>query len=186
MSDPNALTPLQRSIFRARLDEPPLLQEWAIEDEETREAKRRMSDEHRPFEEKLMRLETEIDSHERETTRAITDLSTSFRYIQQSLNSTHTAVTHLDQRMDQMERKLDAYNNLRERVDMNERCLDNLPANFVPRPEFDGAMKSVRQFAETKVEAVAGRISMLTWAIGIGFSTAGAAIGFLAARVFGV
>ena len=144
-----------------------------------------VSDEHKVLQEAILRLETEVDSHERESTRIITDLTTSFRYIQQMLEGQQKMVENLDRRMDDMERKLDRYNDLRVRVDDTEACMKALGTNFVPRSEFNGALSSVREYAKQKADGTRGRLAMLVWAIGIGFTAMGGTLGFIAARVFG-
>jgi len=178
--DPNDLTPLERLILETPLDRAP-----RVPPELLREEGACMSDEHQEIKDALRRIDIELEAHERESNRVIVALSTSFDYIKTMLEKQEVLSERVNSRVNAMELKLDQYNNLRERIDLTEECLRGLSQAYVPRHEVNAAMGSVRQFAETKVEGVSGKMVMLVWAIGIGFSTVGGVLGFLASRVFG-
>jgi hypothetical protein len=178
-ADPNDLTPLERLVFRTPLDRAPRVPSEMLQEECI------MPDEHQELKDAIRRIDVELDGHERESARVITELSTSFGYIKLMLEKQVVLSERNEERMNMLEMKLDQYNNLRERIDLTEECMRGLSQAYVPRHEINAAMGSVRQFTETKVEGISGKMVMLVWAIGIGFSTVGGVLGFIASRVFG-
>ena len=110
----------------------------------------------------IRRIDTELDSHERETDRAITMLSTNYNHIASALEAQQKLLAQIDQRMGKMEVDLGRYNNMRERVDGLERAQSQLGVDFVPRNEFNGAVGSLRN-----------QIKTMQWVFGVGFSING-------------
>ena len=133
----------------------------------------------------IRRLDTELDGHEQENARTITELSVGLLNIGKQLDTQAQTLQGISDRVGHLEVKIDRYNNLRERMDQAEQFIDKMGTSYVPRAEYQGALNSVREYAKGKADAVTGKMTMLVWAIGIGFSATGGAIGFLAARVFG-
>lgn len=107
----------------------------------------------------VRRLDTELDGHEQENARTITELATTVKHISTVLDNQARIMEELKRQFSEMERKLDRYNNLRERIDAVERSREALPSDYVPRPEFNGAINSLR-----------GEIRTMKWIFGIGFT----------------
>lgn len=139
-----------------------------------------MSDsQHDEMKRDIRRIDTELDSHERETDRAITALSTHFEHISSTLDSQAKLLSQIDKRMGALEGDIKKYNNMRERLDGIERVQESMAQDYVPRPEFNGAINSVREFVKEKVDGLAGRFALLMWIIGAGFGVTFTALGFL-------
>lgn len=129
----------------------------------------------------LKRLQALLGNYQEQTTQQITTLTTSLSYIKEGIDWQRQFSERMDQRQDTLERKLDQYNNLRERTDALERAESERAVDYVPRREFNGALGSVREFAEGKAKAIEGRVIVVMWAMGITWG----ALGFLAAHIFG-
>lgn len=144
-----------------------------------------MDAQHEEMKRDIRRIDTELDSHERETDRAITELSTHYSHISATLDSQAQLLAQIDKRMGKIEVDLGRYNNMRERLDDVERTQAAMGTAYVPRDEFNSALGSVRQHAEGKVAVVEGKLRMLVWGIGGFLTLASGSVGFIAARVFG-
>lgn len=107
----------------------------------------------------VRRLDTELDGHEQENARTITELATTVKHISTVLDNQARIMEGLERRFGEMERKLDRYNNLRERTDALERSREKLSTDYVPRQEFNGAINALR-----------GEIRTMKWIFGIGFT----------------
>jgi uncharacterized coiled-coil DUF342 family protein len=132
------------------------------------------------MEDQIKRLETKLEGHELENSRAITDLTATLRHMTETLSSYTSKFDALQESVNEMKTNLTKYNNLRERMDDLERIAEARMTEFVPRNEFNGAFKSVREFAEGRASTVQGRLAVVMWAMGALFGV----IGFIAARVF--
>ena len=123
-----------------------------------------MSDEkqHDDMRRDIRRIDTELDSHERETDRAVTELSTHYSHISATLDAQAQLLSQIDKRMGKIEVDLGRYNNMRERLDGVERAQATLGTDFVPRREFNGMVGSIRN-----------QIKTMQWVFGIGFSLNG-------------
>jgi chromosome segregation ATPase len=133
----------------------------------------------------IRRIDTELDNHERETDRAITELATHYKHISSTLDAQGQILTHIDKRIGKMEVDLGRYNNMRERLDIVERTQSALATAYVPRDEFNGAVGSVRQFADVRSTGTEGKLRMLVWGVGVFITLASGTIGFVASAVFG-
>lgn len=100
-----------------------------------------------------------LGAFQQETTNRITELTTSMRYICEGIDYQRAFAERMDARQDAMERKLDQYNNLRERTDMLEAVEARRAKDYVPREEFNGALRSLR-----------AQIRVMQWIFGVGFS----------------
>lgn len=117
----------------------------------------------------VQRLDTELDGHEQENARTITELSTTVKHISVILEKQAHTMEDLDKRFAGMERKLDKYNNLRERTDSLEKSRTELSVDYVPRREFNGMVGSLRR-----------EIGAMKWIFGIGFT---AVVGLLSGLI---
>lgn len=148
---------------------------------------RDVSDErqHDEIKREMRRIDTELDSHERETDRAVTELATHYKHISSTLDSQSLLLSQIDKRIGAIEVDLGKYNNMRERLDMVERTQSALATAYVPREEFNGALGSVRQYSEGKSAGVEGKLRILVWGVGVFITLASGTIGFLASAIFG-
>lgn len=139
----------------------------------------------------IRRLDTELDGHERETDRGITELRSNYVHIAKALDSQTVMLSQLDKRMGHMEVEIGRYNNLRERLDGLEQTEAKRSDTYVPRPEFNQTMVSVRQHADSvsskalsKADKVEGRLTTMVWGVGLMLAGISGVVGFIAARVF--
>lgn len=139
---------------------------------------------HEEMKRDIRRIDTELDSHERETDRAVTELSTHYKHISSTLDAQAHLLTQIDKRIGKMEVDLGKYNNMRERLDLLERSHGMLATEYVPRQEFNGALGSVRQHSEGKAAVLEGKLRMLVWGLGVFITIASGTIGFVASKVF--
>lgn len=112
--------------------------------------------------EHLRRLDVEVEGVKLESSNAITALNTSLSFIGDQLKRYDETLKVVQSQLQTIASDVGKYNNVRERIDLLEQFQDNMGKNFVPREEFNGAFKSVRQ-----------QIRTLQWIFGIGFSLVG-------------
>lgn len=116
------------------------------------------------------RLATCVEGVQLETTRAITELFSYVKHIRETNESQTALIRSIDSRQAVMQESLSKYNAIRERLDVMEREHSNMHDRFIPRTEFNAALKSLR-----------GTMGTLQWMFGLGFS---AIVGLLAAILF--
>lgn len=122
------------------------------------------------IEDQLARHEAYIGEFRGESARMWGQVTTDLSYIKDGLDKlTHSTERH-DQRLDHLEREIHKYNNLRERLDLLEKTHDRLASDFVPRPEFNGALNSIREQSiagdESIKDALQSGLSSIRWVLG--------------------
>ena len=117
----------------------------------------------------LKRHEMYIDQLQGENARMFGNIETSLEYTKREIHTIQSTWKEVSARLEEHGRKLDAYNNLRERIDVIEQTHDQLAKDFIPRGEFNGAVGSLRDQLRSNfatMQWVLGGI--LAFATGIG------------------
>ena len=92
----------------------------------------------------LKRHEMYIDQLQGENSRMFGSIETGLEFLKGQISEINSGWRELSKRLDEQEKKLDRYNNLRERMDLVEQTHDRLNKDYVPRQEFNGAVGSLR------------------------------------------
>lgn len=118
----------------------------------------------------LKRHEAYIAEFRGESARMWGAVTTDLSYIKSALDKLTNSTERHDQRLDHLEREIHKYNNLRERLDLLEKTHDRLASDFVPRPEFNGALNSIREQSidgdNSIKEALQSGLSSIRWVLG--------------------
>jgi len=97
----------------------------------------------------IKRHEMYIDQLQGENARMFGNIETTLDYIRRAVDEQARYTDKHDERLDHIERKLDLYNNVKERVDLLEETHKRLSSDFIPRSEFNGALSSIRDSIAT-------------------------------------
>lgn len=97
----------------------------------------------------MKRHEMYIDQLQGESARMFGSIEASLEFIKGQITEINSGWRQLSARLDEQEKKLDRYNNLRERVDIIEQTHDRMAKDYVPRDEFNGALNSLRDQIKT-------------------------------------
>lgn len=158
----------------------------AFDDEEHTMSDKHPDHAHDPPEhivQQLARHEAWIHEIRDSSTRLISEQGRDLKWIREHMEKLGAMFEKIDARQDRMESELAKHNNFQSRLRVLEESRDTLAEEYVPRPEFDGAINSVRETMKDKVDALAGRFALLMWIVGAGFGIAFTALGFI---IFGV
>lgn len=121
-------------------------------------------------EDQLNRHEAYIGEFRGESARMWGQVTTDLSYIKKAVDKLAHSTERHDQRLDHLEREIHKYNNLRERLDLLEKMHDRLSSDFVPRPEFNGALNSIREQSvegdASIKDALAAGLSSIRWVLG--------------------
>ncbi len=107
----------------------------------------------------MKRHEMYIDQLQGESARMFGNIEASLEYMKGQNAEINSGWRELSRRIDEQDKKLDRYNNLRERVDIIEQTHDRLSKDFIPREEFNGAVNSLR-------EQIKSGFGNLKWVLG--------------------
>jgi len=131
----------------------------------------------------LSRHEAWIHEIRESSTRMIAEQGTDLKWMREHIEKLGAVIDKIDARQDRMESELSKHNQFQARVRKLEENHEALPEEFVPRSEFDGAIKSVRETLEDKTKGLSERFTLLIWIVGGGFGIMFTALGFM---IFGV